>query len=116
GGAARQSLDAVTQPSDRPSALANVARAAAALGDRPGAQALAREAATSYVRVQGQLNEVQRAITLALLALTESEVGDKPAAQQTLRQARQAADAVHQVYDRLQATLSLAGAALQVER
>jgi hypothetical protein len=43
-------------------------------------------------------------------------VGDRTAAQQTLRQARQAADAVQQVYDRLQAMLSLADAAVQLER
>jgi hypothetical protein len=114
--AARESLAAVTQPADRPTALAYVARAAAAVGDKTGAQALAREAATTYVRTQAQLTELQRAVTLALLALTESEVGDRTAAQQTLRQARQAADAVQQVYDRLQAMLSLADAAVQLER
>src|SRR6185437_8809680 len=112
--AARESLAAVTQPADRPTALAYVARAAAAVGDKTGAQALAREAATTYVRTQAQLTELQRAVTLALLALTESEVGDRTAAQQTLRQARQAADAVQQVYDRLQAMLSLADAAVQL--
>lgn len=114
--AARQSLDAVTQPADRTAAFANLARAEAALGDKPGAQALAREATTAYARTQAQLTELQRAVMLALLALTQNEVGDKQTARATLRDARQAADAVQQIYDRLQAMLSLADAVLQVEK
>ena len=114
--AARESLDAVTQPADRIGALANLARAEAALGEQVGAQALAREASTAYMRTQGQLNDLQRAVTLALLALTENEAGDHNAALATLRDARQAADAVRQIYDRLQAMLTFTDAVLQVER
>ena len=114
--AARQSLDAVTQPVDRTAALANLARAEAALGDRPAAEALVREAMTSYGRTQGQLSEIQRTVLLGLLALAQNDAGDKSGAQTTLRNERQVADSVRQIYDRLQAMLTLADTALQIAK
>lgn len=114
--AAKQSLDAVSQPVERTAPLANLARAEAALGDTAAAQALARETATNYARTQGQLSAIQRAVTLGLLALAQNDAGDKSAAQATLRDERQAADAVHEIYDRLQAMLTLADTVLQVAR
>ena len=46
---------------------------------RAAAQAFARETASTYASTQGQLTDLQRAVTLGLLALAQNDAGDKSA-------------------------------------
>lgn len=116
--AAKESLLPNAGPADKAMGLAYAARVLVALGDNAGGRLSAREAIRSYDQsvTDAAVPVGQRVTTLCLIAISQAEAGDKGSARQIMRLSRQTASGITGPYERLIALLSLADAALIVEK
>src|SRR5207253_9354705 len=105
---ARQAANAIVEGTGRVYALAHLARAEAALGNRDRARVLARESAQAYDKTQSDASFTiaQRVTTLGLIAIAQSESLDRNAARQTLRALKLTSSQLTQTYERFQALVT----------
>jgi tetratricopeptide (TPR) repeat protein len=116
--AAKESLPANASAADRAIGLAQIARAYAAAGDSTTARTLARDAIRTYDQSVNDtsVSMGQRVAGLALIAIAQAEAGDKNSARQILGIAKQTMAGINGQYEKLISLLTLADAAMLIER